>query len=182
MYACNQPATFSPAILLLLHLALLISYPSPIPSYPPCSHIYGMVCFLLPFPAACYAHITRLGPRSCCCRLARQTRGEPGRIRRGKEQEQACKESSRAETPLLDEGALRPCHCAPPPSGRPLRATIFRPGRCHSCHRQCLGPLHRSQAKATFGQTQPGPNILWSHGTSPLAGDPKALLVPPVAE
>ena len=74
MYACNQPATFSPAILLLLHLALLISYPSPIPSYPPCSHIYGMVCFLLPFPAACYAHITRLGPRSCCCRLARQTR------------------------------------------------------------------------------------------------------------
>ena len=89
MYACNQPATFSPAILLLLHLALLISYPSPIPSYPPCSHIYGMVCFLLPFPAACYAHITRLGPRSSCCRLARQTRREPGRIRRGKEQEQA---------------------------------------------------------------------------------------------
>ena len=88
MYACNQPATFSPAIL-LPHLALLISYPSPIPSYPPCSHIYGMVCFLLPFPAACYAHITRLGPRSCCCRLARQTRREPGRIRRGKEQEQA---------------------------------------------------------------------------------------------
>ena len=85
MYACNQPATFSLAIL-LLHLALLISYPSPIPSYPPCSHIYGMVCFLLPFPAACYAHITRLGPRSCCCRLARQTRREPGRIRRGKEQ------------------------------------------------------------------------------------------------
>ena len=85
MYACNQPATFSPAIL-LPHLALLISYPSPIPSYPPCSHIYGMVCFLLPFPAACYAHITRLGPRSCCCRLARQTRREPGRIRRGKEQ------------------------------------------------------------------------------------------------
>ena len=89
MYACNQPATFSPAIL-LPHLALLISYPSPIPSYPPCSHIYGMVCFLLPFPAACYAHITRLGPRSSCCRLARQTRREPGRIRRGKEQEQAC--------------------------------------------------------------------------------------------
>ena len=85
MYACNQPATFPPAIL-LLHLALLISYPSPIPSYPPCSHIYGMVCFLLPYPAACYAHITRLGPRSCCCRLARQTRREGGRIRRGKEQ------------------------------------------------------------------------------------------------
>ena len=77
MYACNQPATFPPAIL-LLHLALLISYPSPIPSYPPCSHIYGMVCFLLPYPAACYAHITRLGPRSCCCRLARQTRREAG--------------------------------------------------------------------------------------------------------
>ena len=47
---------------------------------------YGVVCFLLPYPAACYAHITRLGPRSCCCRLARQTRREGGRIRRGKEQ------------------------------------------------------------------------------------------------
>ena len=39
---------------------------------------YGVVCFLLPYPAACYAHITRLGPRSCCCRLARQTRREAG--------------------------------------------------------------------------------------------------------
>ena len=78
-----------------------------------------------------------------------------------KQEEEGCEESGCAETPLLDEGALRPCHCASsPPSGRPSRLTISRPGRsCHSCHRQRLGPLHRSQAKATFGQTQPGPNI-----------------------
>ena len=31
---------------------------SPIPSYPPCSHIYGMLSLSCP----CYAHITRLGP------------------------------------------------------------------------------------------------------------------------
>ena len=120
MYACNQPATFSPAILLLLHLALLISYPSPIPSYPPCSHIYGMVCFLLPFPAACYAHITRLGPRSCCCRLARQTRREPGRIRRGKEQEQACLVPIFAPLPSALQALLLHSSPSPPPPLAPL--------------------------------------------------------------
>ena len=122
MYACNQPATFSPAIL-LPHLALLISYPSPIPSYPPCSHIYGMVCFLLPFPAACYAHITRLGPRSCCCRLARQTRREPGRIRRGKEQ--AC---------LVPIFAPLPSICSPGSPPPPLESLPSSSSRSSLCH------------------------------------------------